>query len=156
MQGLSDGCLPSRWYLFSLHASFWRGGPLVWDCLHRDSCKYQLPHVQEANLGSLLSAQDEDYLQPFFFILLHLSLHAPEVCVLQTTASVSEQRLVNGCCPGFAGRKSWMVQSEMSSAPAFWRHLQTTCLVWRPVIHFCWILALEHTTLFCFLLFKIF
>lgn len=27
-------------------------------------------------------------------------------------AAISEQRLVNGCCPGFTGRKSRMVQSE--------------------------------------------
>lgn len=68
--------------------------------------------MQEANLGSPLSAQDANYPQPVVFILLHLSLHAPQACVLPPTASISEQRPVNGCCPDSAGRKSWTVQPE--------------------------------------------
>lgn len=44
--------------------------------------------MQEANLGSPLSAQDANYLQPVVFILLHLSLRAPQVGVLPPTASI--------------------------------------------------------------------
>lgn len=80
-------------------------------------------------------------LSPAF--LLHPSAaFAPQVCALP---SISEQRLGNGCCPGLAGRKSWMVPPELSRAPAFRRHLQTTCLVRRPDL---WS-VLENMTLFC-------